>query len=584
MVAASIVSEPVDASPMNGSRGRSDGGDRRSRATRSTSEAVSRWARLGLTLASALLLTVAQAPIGAGLVAVFALVPWLVATRHADPAEATLLGLILGLAYGLSACPWLPDAFASQGAHGWRSVLGALLTVLWAKGLVYAATGGLAHALRRRPATLGVVGLSTAFGLAQLWTSTSRWGLPVVLLGHSQIAVPGVAQLAVVGGVPLVSALLVATNAGLARAIDDRPGGLPIASGCMAAWLALAAFGLPLSKGGAPGTSGAPHSLLLVQPTVDRGLRWKPAFQRVVLDEVMDQTARALADMPRRPDAILWPENLLTTPLTRDPALRQRLERAVDAWRVPVVTGLVRVARGTEPRRYRSSIVWWRPGQGAIASIDKVRAVPLVESSRDFPGRGLLSGLIGEAARGPLAVEAEHAGPLTGDFTLTPTLCFEVLFPALVAARRSLDAVAIVNLADDSWVEGEVADRQLIAAAAFRAIEERLPLVRVSHGGLSVAVDAYGRETLRLAANAPAHGIVSVASRPRPTPFERASILALAAGPGLLVFLVARRRSSRSVAACASRQASDVAQPRRRRAASRVACRDRRRCGGRKDQ
>jgi len=44
-------------------------------------------------------------------------------------------------------------------------------------------------------------------------------------------------------------------------------------------------------------------------------------------------------------------------------------------------------------------------------------------------------------------------------------------------------SVAIVNLADDSWVAGEVVDAQLIAAASFRAIEQRLTLVRVSHGG-----------------------------------------------------------------------------------------------------
>ena len=524
-------------------RGHSERSGRKDRSAlemTSSGDWLPRALRLGLTLSSALLLTIAQPPIGLGFVATFSLAPWLIASRRAERAEALGLGLLFGLAYGLAACPWLPNAFASQGSDGWRSVLGAILTVLWAKGIMYGLTGGLAHALRRRSAVVEVVVLAAFFGLAQLWACTSRWGLPVVLLGHSQLALPGVAQLAVVGGAPLVSTLLFATNVGLARAVEDRRGGVPIAAACLAAWPAWAVFGLPLAQSLRPESSVGSRTLLLVQPAVDREIRWKPAFQRVILDDVARQTAAALAKTRIRPDAILWPENLLTKPLARDPTLREQLDLSVDGWDVPVVTGLVRTTTGRESRRYRSSIVWWEPGAGEIASIDKVQAMPLVESSRNFPGRRLLAWLVGGAAGGPLADEAENAGPLTGTFTLTPALCFEVLFPRVVSARRSLDSVAIVNLADDSWVAGEVADAQLVAAAAFRAIEQRMTLVRVAHGGLSVVVDAYGRERMRLPVDVPAHALVHVVSTAPATVLERGSILALGVLPGVIVYLIGR--------------------------------------------
>ena len=172
------------------------------------------------------------------------------------------------------------------------------------------------------------------------------------------------------------------------------------------------------------------------------------------------------------PHAILWPENLLTVPVTHENQIGRRLQGYVNDWGVPVVTGLVREVDGDKPGRYRNSAVWWSPLVGQRDAIDKVRAIPLIESGRGFWGRSALARIVGEAANGPRVEEARITRPLRGEFTLSPVLCFEVLFPQIVVDRRDERSVAIVNLADDSWVAGEVVDAQLIAAASFRAIEQ----------------------------------------------------------------------------------------------------------------
>lgn len=66
---------------------------------------------------------------------------------------------------------------------------------------------------------------------------------------------------------------------------------------------------------------------------------------------------------------------------------------------------------------------------------------------------------------------------------LAVLFCFEVAYPGLAAARREAGTALLLNLANDSWLATPVLSRQQLAIGAFRAIEGRLPLVRVAHGG-----------------------------------------------------------------------------------------------------
>jgi apolipoprotein N-acyltransferase len=245
----------------------------------------------------------------------------------------------------------------------------------------------------------------------------------------------------------------------------------------------------------------------------------------MILDQIADESSRAIRESGITPQAILWPEGLLTFPVTHENRIGRRFQDYVNDWGVPVVTGLVREIVGDTTGRYRNSAVWWSPLVGQRDAIDKVRAIPLIESGRGFWGRRALARIVGEPANGPRVEEARIARPLRGEFTLSPVLCFEVLFPQIVADRRDEQSVAIVNLADDSWVAGEVVDAQLIAAASFRAIEQRLTLVRVSNGGLSVVINRFGESIASLEPDTLGHLFVDVSADRLPSTFEKSAIL-----------------------------------------------------------
>ena len=488
---------------------------------------------------SAGLLAWAQHHAAASPVALVALAPWIVVTQRGGGLAAIGWGALTGTVYGCLVAPWMPEALRALGSSAPTGVTGLVVTAAWAKAPMFAVLGLAVRLVRDAPAILAAAALgASVFGLEWV-VSTASWSVPWALLGHSQLPLTGVSQLAVAGGVPLVSALVAAVSVVVARLFGtDRVAPTRACVALVSAWISLAALGLPLAKALRPEPYGPTHQLLVLQPAIPRGERWGDHFQALNLRRVRTFLERSAQSDLTGVAAILLPENLLTTPADAAPELLEELQAWVDRLGVPVVTGLAMAARDENPDRYRGAVVWIQPGSGITARIDKVRAVPVLESGRKLLGESLLAPLFGEAAGWKKVEEAEDAGPLRGRLTVTPVLCYEALFPRLVAKRRAPDSVAIVNLADDGWVAGDTATHQLTAFATFRAIEERLTLIRVAHGGLSVAVDPFGERTLTLPLDTYAATRVEVQATPPPTLLEKFAIAALPAGTGLVVWWI----------------------------------------------
>ena len=505
--------------------------------------------RMGVALLSAPLLAAAQSPLSLGPLALIALTPWLWASRRAGKWEALVTGALVGTSVGCLAAPWLPEALRTLGSSQRGAVTGLLVTAAWAKLPLFAAVGWLAQRLRERPAAEQIAGVGLAFGLGEWAIGGWRLGVPWALLGHSQLAVPGVAQLAVVGGVPLLSLWVAAVNQALVLAAAGSRPGLRLGAALAGAWAAAALLGLPVARAVRPAAAAGSEEipLLLVQPDVSRLARWDSARQLEALEQVAAYTSRALAASGPGVRAIVWPENLLTSPLDTTPGLANALQGWVDRWQRPLISGLARSPLGPAARRYRSSVVWIDPEHGVRRAVDKAIAIPLLESGHAVFAGALLAPLFGRAVYWPKVEEAAPGGPLRGAFTLTPALCYEVLFPGVVARRRAPDSLALLNLADDSWVSGDAASRQLLDGARFRAIEQRLPLLRLAHGGLSAVVDAYGRTQLELPRGQWAHAVVRVAPSPPPSGAERALLLGVPLLSGLGIWGALARRGARPV-------------------------------------
>ena len=141
------------------------------------------------------------------------------------------------------------------------------------------------------------------------------------------------------------------------------------------------------------------------------------------------------------------------------------------------------------------------PGQGVVDAFAKTAGVPLVELAARGPLEQTLRGLFGiDAATRALAPASEQR-PLHGPFEVATALCYEAVYPGLVADRRGARTRALLSPSSDAWLrDPSTVSEQLTAYASFRAIEQRLPLLRISDAGASVAFDAFGRPRATLPA------------------------------------------------------------------------------------
>lgn len=448
-------------------------------------------------VASTILYSRAQPPSTAPVLGFVCLVPWIVALHGRSVRAGVLSGFAVGTFGGMLIASWLLGALRAFGATGWAPWGGFLAATLLVQGIPFAFLGAvLTVTTRLSPLAACVLGAAAFYSMDTL-RSDSGLGVPWGVLGLSQFGSSGVAQLAVLGGLPAVSALLAAANVAVATRLCARSHRHADVSNRVLVWVAGATAGLALAGHPAAtlveagsGVADAPLRALVVQPNLGLHARMDRVAQRSNLGQVFELTERELHRVQSTPDLLLWPESVLSVPLDTEPGLAADLEAFVDRLGIPLVLGVARSStRG--PGYYRNSVVWIEPGRGIISAFDKTRAVPVVEGESPIAD-GILRLLLGGSVTERRVELGSNEGPLRSSYSLIPAACYEIAFPELIENRRTDDVRAIVNVASDSWVQGDAVSQQQLAFASFRAIEQGLPVLRAAEGGVSAVIGPDG--------------------------------------------------------------------------------------------
>jgi apolipoprotein N-acyltransferase len=301
------------------------------------------------------------------------------------------------------------------------------------------------------------------------------WGL----LGLSQWQVPAVLSVAALGGVWLLSWLLVTVNVALAAAVGPGRSGLQRAvAGGFAAVLVAAA---------------AAYGTARPDPPVDQNLRIG-GVQPGVIDgpgerlEANEELTRDLAD--RDVDLVVWGQSSVGFDPEVDAEVADRLTAVAEGIGVDVLVNVD--ARGVEGRIQKSARLITAEGQ-AEPVYDKQRLVPFGEY---IPGRAVLGwvGDVTEAASedrlpGDELVLIETAGVSFG-----PLISYESTFPDLRRAVSRLGAELVVVQGASTTFQGSWALPQQASFEAVRAVESGRPAVLIQVSGTSAAFDPRGRE------------------------------------------------------------------------------------------
>jgi apolipoprotein N-acyltransferase len=439
--------------------------------------ALRRPARWGALAAGAVLAVLIFPAPDLSVLAWFTLVPGLMVIRNAPTArEAGVRGWWLASGYIMAAMYWLAPEIGP-----------GLLLVAVAPGVLLVPFAVAAWALLRPPLTVrralaALVVVPSCWLLGEWLRSWQALGGPWAVLGASQWQHPAVLALASVGGVWLVSWVLVAANVAITIVLIS------------ASWTARAAAALVAVAGVAAGpavfalTAPAPVSgtatIALVQPGVVSNDKLRvDASQRLTME-----TRRG-----PRADLIVWGESSVAYHLESDTALRRDIEKISAAEKTQILVNQDSLHDGA-----KSKVAVLVGPHGIAGTYTKTRLVPFGEY---IPFRNALSWLtaISRAAPenmipGPGAHVLRVTEPDGRVLTIGPLICFESAFPDMSRVDTDLGAQVIVYQTSDTTFQGTWALAQHASLDALRAAETGRPVVQAALTGDSDAFDSRGRE------------------------------------------------------------------------------------------
>ena len=437
---------------------------------------MSRWGgRLAALLVGAPLALAFPRP-GWWWLALVGLVPvLLLAMTTPDGREAALRAWLGGTGFFLAV-----NAFLWPKVGVFMVPLAMLLALLWtpvgwlARSLL-GTRGGRAPTPGRLAAALVLV--PSAFVAGEALRSWDQLGGPWGLLGASQWNVPALLSVAALGGVWVVSLLLVAVNVAVAAAVRPHmPAATRVVGAVVAVTLPLAAVAF-WSLRPAP-TSAGTMKVGFVQPGVVG-----PVEERF---QASERLSRTLAGA--RPDLVVWGESSVGRDPAAHPADLARLEAVARAVGAPVLAN-VDAQRGAGGGIYKSSLLVGP--SGVLGSYDKMRLVPFGEY---VPLRPLLGWVTRFTDAATLdRHRGSHLAVLpVGDLTVGPVICFESAFPDLTRNLAARGADLVVVQTADTTFQGSWGLDQHASLSAVRAVESGRPVLQAALSGTSAAFDARG--------------------------------------------------------------------------------------------
>lgn len=467
---------------------------------------MSNWlAASACSIGGCLLLYASFPPVELAWLAWFGLAPLLLGLRQAGYGQAFFQGFMTGFILCGLQVRWLlavsgltPVAFATIIAYA------ALYFALFAVLYVFAA-----RRTRWSPLLFAPLLWVT---LEYLRSNLSFLAIPFVLLGHSQYSQLAVIQIASITSVWGVSFLIVLANAALAEAamwlikrFSSKPGNQecsPAAATPFALlWVMVIMLVVYLWGAGQiarlEADSGPILKVAVIQGNVPQHQKWDPKFAGAVLDRYRQLTLTAAAE---RPDLIVWPESATPGYLQGNPRVYGAVDKLVREIGVPLVLGSASYEKSIEGGKRRANLrnsAFLIDPTGKIRfSYDKLRLLPFAEYT---PLEGSFSWPRWLApSKGKYLAGTQHTLFEVQQNRFGIVICWEVFFPDPFRTFVRDGAQFMLNLANEAWFGDSDASRQLLAITVFRAVENRVALLRATNTGISSLIDPTGRIRARV--------------------------------------------------------------------------------------
>jgi apolipoprotein N-acyltransferase len=431
-----------------------------------------------------------------------ALVPLFLSIADKSARQAFLLSLICGIVFFLGIFNWI---FEVPGYMLIHHVLLALYL-----GSYFGIFGSAFSFISRK------CGITTAhFSAPFIWVSLeyirsnlSFLALPWGLLAHSQYANPLVIQISSVTGAYGISFLIVMVNSALAAVIYPfflrlKKGNISLYKGpsnigkitlaSTATLLAVFTLGFGHLETSKP-IVGQKIKVVAVQGNIEQPKKWDRKYTKFIMETYASLTKEA---SKYKPSLIVWPEAATPKAINRDPKLYGQLMRITKAAGAYLLLGSSQEPKigKHDPKqlKYKNTafLLSSENRKSRTQQYDKICLLPFGEYL-PFKERIPWS-LIKVTDMGGYAPGNEFTIFKLGAYRFGVTICWENIFPDMARQFVKAGAQFIVNIANEAWFGRTAAPYQFVSMSVFRAVENRVFVVKCANTGISCIIDPCGR-------------------------------------------------------------------------------------------
>ncbi|HZV81002.1 MAG TPA: apolipoprotein N-acyltransferase, partial [Geobacteraceae bacterium] len=315
-------------------------------------------------------------------------------------------------------------------------------------------------------------------------------GFPWATLGYTQYRTLPLIQIADITGVYGVSFLLVLANVVLFRMARGITGRGDIRYPLSLSALLVALLGVCVGYGfvglNAP-ESGRKVRVALAQGNIPQDIKWNPAFQEETVS-IYERLSRKSAGGDF--DLVVWPESSLPFFFEREPVYSARVINLAKELATSLIVSSPAIEKGVMKDRLLNSAFLIDADGRTLGRADKVHLVPFgeyVPLAKLLPFVNKMVEGIGDFSPG------ERIVPLQARFgRLGMLVCFEGIFPEISRQYVRQGATMLVNITNDAWFGRSSAPYQHLSMTVFRAVENRVPLVRAANTGITAIIDSRG--------------------------------------------------------------------------------------------
>ncbi|MDF3128341.1 apolipoprotein N-acyltransferase [Kiritimatiellaeota bacterium B1221] len=447
----------------------------------------------GLSGLSGFLFFSAFPPFNQGELAFIALIPFVFALRLYSAASCRM-GYFAGLV-----C-WIPSLwFLSPVTIPGAMLLAAYCALYWVP-----VAWGWGRFMQNWSAGRPLLSLRMVIGGAGWWCAMEHlrgWfltGFPWNDLGVSQWENYSLMQIASLGGVLMLSFLLVALNLGIALSIMV----LFESMGKRQPRRMHPELYLPVLLLVCSFSWGSRELRRLIQ-VPERSLRVgvvQPLASNKWSEELANQNFRVLwelsdAALSLNPDLMVWPETAVPEML-RDSRTTQSLVQSLVKDGTPLLLGSMDFETRSDGEQvevlYYNSVFMV---DGSGSTVADYRKKHLVMFGEYLPFGKYLPFLRSLTPMPEDVTPGNQSGvlPLPGsDLNLGMLICFEDLIPGLSADLVKEGSDLFVNQTNDAWFDPLWGSTGHLAHAVFRSVEQRRPMVRATNSGVSAWIDTRG--------------------------------------------------------------------------------------------